>query len=213
MRRLFTATFTLLAFVTTAFAQGQDYSPGFAAGAPDEMAVFAMADGDYTVALEYAAAVDDGVVTWAPWAETTASIEHDLNGAMVLERSLGFPVDGAEGADGNTHWSYVSMYGFDRYTGMYRMMVSDNILGLPDVYEGQVAEGRLMLTNVGTPTYNNLGPDSSDQKSRLDIEGVSADSFVATWWVMPVTDIEDGVAIQDLSWVPSVRMTYTLATE
>lgn len=189
-----------------------DYSPGFTAGAPDEIERLAMQAGDWSIALEYPAAIGDGEATWAPWATSAAIIAREHNGAAIIETNEGFPIaPNAIGADGQTRWSYTTLYGFDRYAGVFRAMIVDNVLGLPDVYEGRETPDGLMFSNFSMPTSNNLGPDGSMQKARFDITEITAESFVVTWWTLDMPDVIDDAAIAEQPWRPSVRMHYKQA--
>lgn len=192
----------------SAHAQSIDYSPGFSAGAPSEMARLSFLVGQYEISLYFPGQDAAGQLTWLPWASTRATIAPALDGAVLQEANDGFPIaEDAEGADGIRNWQYLGTWSYDRFNRTYRTIVSDNIFALADIYEGQFDGNMLVLSNLNTNTFNNMGNNGDRQKNRITVSRDADQSFVVTWYTLDGSAIR-GSDVAAQAWVPSVRMHY-----
>ncbi len=62
-------------------------------------------------------------------------------------------------------------FAYDQYRDVYRAMVVDTLWGLPDVYEGVVEDGNLVLTNLRAATGFPMADGVRNFKLIIPIEG------------------------------------------
>ncbi len=196
-------------FVFVPGAQAQfDYSPGFNAGTPGEMKKLAFLSGDWDIKLFYTPTRNAPVPEkWLPWRQSTKSVFTSLfDGTFIQENCVGFPVNPPH--EGFERWAYLATFSYDRFQKQYRCAIIDNILALQDIYQGNFKDGKLVLTNLNTGTYNNHGTNGGRQVNRIIFSDIGTDRFVLTW--QTADKPEDEHAAQDkITWLWSVRMEYS----
>lgn len=190
-------------------AQAQfDHTPGFEPGAPEELAVYAALEGEWTIQLYYPAvdAQAEAGWRWAEWALASSTFEPRQEGAVMLERNSGFPISpGSTGAEGYDRWRYDVWWSYDRFANVYRASIVDNLWGFVDIYEGA---DPFDVSNLETSTYNLGGPGGRAQKSRLRIAERSANRFVLEWWTLDMDARLESGSRDEQPWQASVRMVY-----
>ncbi len=204
---LFSLTFFWL---VVPVAQAQfDYSPGFDAGAPEEMKKLAFLSGEWDIKLLYTPTRNAPVPEqWLPWRNSaTESVFTPLfGGAFIRENCVGFPVNPPH--EGFERWTYFATFSYDRFQKQYRCSIIDNMLGLQDIYEGNFKDGKLVLSNFNTGTYNNHGTNGGRQVNRIILSDMGTDRFVLTWQTADKPENEQADP-DKVTWLWSVRMEYT----
>ena len=82
--QILAATFCICG-AASANAQSMDYSPGFTAGPPTEMAQLEFLVGQYDIDLYFPAQNSAGQMEWQAWAKTRATIAPILGGGVLQE--------------------------------------------------------------------------------------------------------------------------------
>ncbi len=202
------ATIILLASGLTALAQ-MDYSPGFDAGKPPEMAQLAFLEGSWEVTLKWTGDMSLDKSEWPVIGQTRSEFTDVYDGAFVMEVSDGFPIGDHEGF---SHWRYTSIYSYDRFQQKFRCVVLDNLLALEDIYEGDFSDAGFLLSNENTATYNNHGENQSAQKNKFLIQQLSDSLFELTWFNI---DHDKLLAAGDgeVEWDFAIYMLYEKQTE
>lgn len=183
-----------------------DYSPGFEAGSPQQMNELLFLKGKWEIALKWTNDVTQPKEKWIPAGNSKSEFLDFYKGTFIHEKSLGFPLAG-EGHESFIHWSYNSIFSYDRFNKTYRYVAFDNIMGLADIYEGDFIEEKLILTNAKTTTYNNQGTDGCNQKNRLTLTPISEHHFEITWESID----ESNLNMKDIhgsDWNFVIHMTY-----
>ncbi len=142
--------------------------------------------GDWTVKIE------SRPFPRAPWSETatTATITEAFFGAL-LETTFSFDGGGRQQVVRNT-WTH------DRANGTYLETVFDNQSFTPDLLRGQLADGKLVVSNLETGTAAVAGGQTFH--SRVTTSELQPDSFKRT-----IESSSDGGA----TWNETQRFTFT----
>lgn len=141
MRSFFIATVISLAQASLSFAYADDDAQQSVSAAP-AAALQALSPllGEWRVTLYRLGEAGE-------WVEESADdvfFEPSLNGLLLTERMLQ-RISG-EGFELKTD------YMFDQYRDVYRLAVADDTFGLMDIYEGQLEDGALIVTNLKSGT-------------------------------------------------------------
>ena len=209
MRR-YVAILALLftAMTQPSFAQGMDYTPGFEAGAPEEMSALPFKSGQYQVSLFFPSTPTEEYPNWQKWTDVTAEFSGRYGRALWIEDNVGFPIQpGNASAGGLESWSYLTTWTYDRFNKVFRAIYHDNVLGLADIYEGNFEDGKLVMSNLNTSTYNTQGTNGGRQKNRIVIQPGSDGAFTLNWFTLDAT-AAIGNVVADQAWVWSVKMEY-----
>jgi len=100
-----------------------------------------------------------------------SKIERTLDGASLEERSSYLlPPNAVE---------FLCIRSWDSFRSRYRMACIDSLTGLLDVYEGELVNDRLVMTNLSTGTYAET--NGTRMYGRQAVEDISDDSFLVTW--------------------------------
>lgn len=199
----------LVSLSLPSFAQGMDYTPGFDPGAPAEMNTLPFKSGQYKVSLYFPSTSSTEEPDWLKWADVTANFADRYDGALWLEDNVGFPIQpGNASAGGLESWSYLTTWTYDRFNKVFRAIYHDNVLGLADIYEGKIEDGKLILSNLNTSTYNTQGTDGGRQKNRIIIKPRTNGSFVLNWFTLDAVAATSNI-VADQKWIWSVKMEYS----
>lgn len=144
--------------------------------------------GEWTVVTEMINPEGD----WIEQGVDRVSVKAGLEGLMIAETH--------QGRVSGESLIVETDYSFDQYRNVYRAAALDNTWGLMDIYEGDLSDGALVLTNLRAGTSFVLD-DGRDLNFRLTIP-VSGDERVMT-----VDQSIDAGA----SWTPFFRLTYKRA--
>lgn len=90
---------------------------------------------------------DDGD-TWQSSAAQKVSIQFGHNGMMLEETPLDL-----SGPGFHMH----SIITYDQYRRVYRKAAIDDIWGIMDLYEGNIVDGKLVMTNLAAKTFFPIG--------------------------------------------------------
>ncbi len=131
---------------------------------------------------------DDRGASWRAFPKSTVDVAYRLNDLALSEMAV--RGDDA-GFDVEFH------IGFDQYRDVYRLMALDSIYGVPDVYEGTIVNGELVVTNLKAGTTFPLGNGVS-RAFRLSLE-LKPDARI-----MLIEGSDDGGE----TWFPAFRNTY-----
>ncbi len=202
----FTKTLLLVICLLGNLMAQYDYSPGFKAGKPVELNKLEFLKGDWEITEFWTAEKDSVNPAWKPMGKSSSTFEPIYSGTFILESSPGFPIIPVH--EGFSAWEYTSFYSYDRFQKKYRCIVSDNILGLSDIYEGNFEGNDLILSNHTTSTFNNHGTNNNPQKNSIIISEITADSFILTWKMVDGNKIKKDMNYHDIPWRWSVKMVY-----
>ena len=90
-----------------------------------------------------------------------------------------------------------TFFGYDQYREVYRLVAIDDMWGLVDLYEGNIEDGKLVVTNLNSCTFFPIGPDQWRAfRISLDLHGAERK--------MVVDKSDDG----GKTWQDNFRITY-----
>lgn len=185
IRKLFTALF--VSFGLTAVTFQVSHAQGNASELPKAaMDVLANMKGEWSIQARFSP--DDGK-TWQDSEPNRVSVMPRQKGLMISEIPLepekpGFHME--------SHITY------DQYRKVYRMAAIDDYWGIMDVYEGNMIDGQLVLTNLKSGTFFPVAAETW-RAFRITLE------LAAGKRMMIVDKSDDG----GKSWQPNFEITYT----
>ena len=133
--------------------------------------------------------IANGDGTWTTLVKDRVEFRLKLRDLVVSERVI----EHLEGTGTIIHTDF----SYDQYREVYRLMAVDDTWGLMDIYEGDIMDGALQVTNLRSGTASKLD-DGRDLHFRLTIP-LSGDERLMTI---------DRSVDEGLSWVPFFRVTY-----
>lgn len=221
---LFCGVLTFGLFPSSGSAQPFDYSPGFTAGAPEEMKKLSFLEGKWRIILSTPLADETAEVfqqlwdstnqhkpsyEWIFWDSASSRVENLYNGAILREDFSGFPISGkVEGADGIRRWKFQLTFSYDRYRKVYRVALIDNVIGLTDLYEGKFYGKKLVLSNLKTGTYTNLGLYDTRQQRMIVFDDILENSFSVYWYTVDEKAFKGLEPGQGFEWKPWAKLLY-----
>ncbi|MEE4192797.1 MAG: hypothetical protein V2I66_14545 [Halieaceae bacterium] len=173
-----------LSLLMSASVTAQDVDPG--AKARSQMDRLKVLEGEYRLVVHVTN--DDGA-TWQQGPAQKVEIRLRHNGLLLEE----LPVELAEqGFHMNTYLT------FDQYRSVFRKAAIDDVWGVMDIYQGKIADGTLVLTNLESGTLFPVGPDTW-RGFRLSLPLVSGER---TMLIEKTDDLGK-------SWQPAFKSVYT----
>jgi hypothetical protein len=86
--------------------------------------------------------------TWTQVSSIEVNVKPRLKGLMLAEVPVVFDEKG---------FNLETFITYDQYRNVYRKSVIDDTWGIMDIYEGQIENGKLVLTNLNSKTFFPLG--------------------------------------------------------
>ncbi len=132
----------------------------------------------------------DGGKTWQPTPPQIVQISPGHKGMMLEEKPMDLSTPG---------FHMHSFITYDQYRKVYRKAAIDDVWGIMDIYEGNLKDGNLVLTNLKSKTYFPIS-EKVWRGFRLNIELKSPSRTM----LIEKTD-DDGK-----SWQPAFKVEYQL---
>ncbi len=185
MKKLW-SLFVVLALLGPA-ATSQNTVPEVSKAPLQAMQALASWEGKWMVQMRYS---PDNGATW----QDLPPAEHDFK---FREKGLILREEPLE-VNPNTFQS-ATYYSYDQYRKTYRIAVMDDTWGIMDIYEGNITDDKLVLTNMKSGTFFPIGNGIlRGFKLMIDLAGDTQRSFV-----IHKTD-DNGK-----TWQPNFNITYT----
>lgn len=101
--------------------------------------------GQWQVVSEFSA---DGGKTWQTSEPARAEFSFRQKGMMLAEIPLDTHLPG---------FHVETIFGYDQYRDVYRFIAIDDVWGIVDLYEGNIEDDRLIVTNLKSGTFFPIG--------------------------------------------------------
>ena len=183
-RLLRSATILTLALFVGSLSNAQDADPG--AKARIQMQRLKVLEGDYDLVVSV---TNDNGETWqeGPAQKVRIRLRHN---ELLLEE---LPVERAEqGFHMNTYLT------FDQYRSVFRKAAIDDVWGVMDIYQGNIIDDTLVLTNLDSGTLFPVGPETW-RGFRLSVPLIAGER---TMLIEKTDDYGE-------SWQPAYKSVYT----
>lgn len=183
MKKIFTLLAALALWSSEALAQNE--IPAVSKAPHAAMEKLSVLTGDWLMTAEYSA--DDGQ-TWSKGEPEHIKLSYRQKNLMLHEVPMNTDRPGF-------HTEIFIAY--DQYRKLYRLIAVDDAWGLPDVYEGKLEDGKLVVTNLKSGTFFPMD-ENVWRGFRITLELNAAKRMM----VVDKTD-DNGK-----SWQPNFRITY-----
>ena len=177
-----------LTFSTLTFSiQAQENVPEPSKAPLAAMQKLAPMTGVWSAHTEYSA---DNGANWQTMARADVEFSYQLKNLVLAEAPDDHQSSGFQTA---------TFFSYDQYRKIYRIAVMDDTWGIMDIYEGDIENDKLVVTNLRSKTFFPIDEKTSRAfRLTIDISGASARR-------MEIDKSDDG----GKSWQPNFVVSYT----
>lgn len=175
----------VLAFLSPA-GNAQDTVPEVSKAPLQAMQALASWEGKWMVQMRYS---PDNGATWQDLPPAEHEFKFREKGLILSEAPLEV---------NPTTFQSATYYSYDQYRQTYRVAVMDDTWGIIDIYEGNITDNKLVLTNLKSGTFFPIGNGVwRGFKLMIDLTGDTQRSFI-------IHKTDDG----GKTWQPNFKVSY-----